>query len=57
MTGHSVDLALLVLRVGVGVVFLAHGINHVFGGGKIAGTGRWFCWACSHRWRAPASSA
>ena len=42
MTGHSVDLALLVLRVGVGVVFLAHGINHVFGGGKIAGTGRWF---------------
>ncbi len=21
---------------------LAHGINHVFGGGKIAGTARWF---------------
>src|SRR5438309_3974068 len=21
---------------------LAHGINHIFGGGKIAGTGRWF---------------
>jgi len=42
MTEHSVDLALLVLRVATGAVFLAHGINHVFGGGKIAGTGRWF---------------
>jgi putative oxidoreductase len=36
------DLALLVIRVGLGVVFLAHGYNHVFGGGKIAGTARWF---------------
>ena len=35
----AVDLALLLFRVGVGVVMLAHGINHVFGGGKIAGTG------------------
>ena len=42
MTEHSVDLALLALRVMVGGVFLAHGINHIFGGGKIAGTGRWF---------------
>ena len=42
MSTHSIDLALLVLRVTVGTVFLAHGINHVFGGGKIAGTGRWF---------------
>ncbi len=42
MTEHSIDLALLALRVMVGGVFLAHGINHVFGGGKIAGTGRWF---------------
>src|ERR1022692_5273548 len=39
---HAVDLALLVFRVAIGAVFLAHGINHVFGGGKIAGTGRWF---------------
>jgi putative oxidoreductase len=39
---HSIDLALLVLRLNLGAVFLAHGINHIFGGGKIAGTGRWF---------------
>jgi putative oxidoreductase len=38
----AVDTSLLVLRVGVGVVFLAHGYNHIFGGGKIAGTARWF---------------
>jgi putative oxidoreductase len=38
----TVDLALLLLRVVTGVVMLAHGINHVFRGGKIAGTGRWF---------------
>ena len=38
----SINLALLVLRSGIGVVMLAHGINHIFGGGKIAGTGRWF---------------
>ena len=36
------DLGLLVLRVGVGVTMLLHGWNHVFGGGKLAGTGRWF---------------
>jgi putative oxidoreductase len=41
-TPHAVDLALLVLRLGLGAVFLAHGINHIFGGGKIPGTGRWF---------------
>ncbi len=38
----AIDLALLVLRCGIGAVMLAHGINHIFGGGKIAGTGRWF---------------
>ena len=26
----------------LGAVFLAHGINHIYGGGKIEGTGRWF---------------
>jgi uncharacterized membrane protein YphA (DoxX/SURF4 family) len=36
----AASLALLVFRIALGVVFLAHGWNHVFGGGKIAGTGR-----------------
>ena len=30
------------LRIVVGIVFIAHGYNHIFGGGKIEGTGRWF---------------
>ncbi|MCU1380018.1 MAG: putative rane protein [Acidimicrobiales bacterium] len=38
----AVNLALLAFRVAIGIVFLAHGINHIFRGGKIAGTGRWF---------------
>src|SRR3954470_23383593 len=38
----AVNLALLVLRCTVGAVFLAHGINHIIGGGRIAGTARWF---------------
>jgi putative oxidoreductase len=42
ITASSANLALLILRIGLGTVFLAHGINHIFGGGKIAGTGRWF---------------
>ena len=36
------NLALLVFRAGIGAVMLAHGLNHIYGGGKIAGTGRWF---------------
>lgn len=39
---EAVDLALFILRVGLGVVFIAHGYNHIFGGGRIAGTARWF---------------
>jgi len=39
---HAADLALLVFRITIGAVFVAHGVNHIFGGGKIAGTGRWF---------------
>jgi putative oxidoreductase len=42
LTTDPASAALLLFRVVVGVVFLAHGWNHVFGGGKIAGTGRWF---------------
>ena len=38
----AINLALLALRCGIGAVMLAHGINHIFGGGKIAGTARWF---------------
>ncbi|HEX4868993.1 MAG TPA: DoxX family protein [Acidimicrobiales bacterium] len=38
----SINLALLIFRCAIGAVMLAHGINHIFGGGKIAGTGRWF---------------
>jgi putative oxidoreductase len=39
---NAVNLALLVLRCGVGGVMLAHGLNHIYGGGKIAGTAGWF---------------
>jgi len=38
----AVDIGLLILRCAVGAVCLAHGVNHIFGGGKIAGTARWF---------------
>ena len=36
------NVALLLLRLMVGFTMFAHGYNHVWGGGKIAGTGRWF---------------
>ena len=36
------DWALLLLRVVVGLTLAAHGYNKFFGGGRIAGTGRWF---------------
>jgi putative oxidoreductase len=42
LSPSSFDAALLFLRVAVGGVFVAHGVNHIIGGGKIAGTGRWF---------------
>ena len=42
MDVEASDVALLVLRVAIGAVFLAHGWNHIFRGGRIAGTGRWF---------------
>jgi putative oxidoreductase len=38
----AVNLALLVFRFVIGFVFLAHGVNHIWRGGKIAGTARWF---------------
>lgn len=36
------SLVLLLWRIAVGVVFVAHGYNHIWGGGRIAGTARWF---------------
>ena len=38
----SINAALLILRVACGVMIRAHGYNHIFGGGKIAGTAGWF---------------
>jgi len=38
----AVDVGLLILRAGLGAVMIAHGYNHIFGGGKIEGTARWF---------------
>ena len=38
----AVNLVLLLMRVGFGLMMAAHGYNHFFRGGKIAGTGRWF---------------
>jgi putative oxidoreductase len=38
----SADVALLVLRSGVGVMLVVHGANKVFGSGGLAGTARWF---------------
>jgi putative oxidoreductase len=39
---NGIYLALLLLRVTVGVTILLHGYNHIWGGGKIEGTARWF---------------
>ena len=42
MDQDVLDLALLVFRCAIGAVMLAHGYNHVWGGGKIEGTAGWF---------------
>ena len=36
------SVALLLVRLVIGVVMVAHGRNHWLGGGRIAGTARWF---------------
>ena len=43
-TYHSwaISLSLLVIRVALGGMIAAHGLNKIFGGGKIAGTAGWF---------------
>jgi putative oxidoreductase len=40
MTG--VDTGVALLRVVVGLTMAAHGYNHLWGGGGLAGTARWF---------------
>jgi putative oxidoreductase len=39
---HAFDVTLLMIRLIVGLTMVAHGWNHALGGGKIAGTARWF---------------
>ncbi len=39
---EAIDLALFILRCGIGAVMLAHGINHIIGGGRIPGVAKWF---------------
>lgn len=36
------DVALLILRLVLGLTLAAHGLNKFFGGGRIPGTARWF---------------
>jgi len=38
----AANLGLLALRAVIGVTMIAHGYNHIWGGGKIAGTAGWF---------------
>ena len=40
--GNAQVVALLLVRVVVGITMIAHGYNHWRGGGRIAGTARWF---------------
>jgi putative oxidoreductase len=42
VNSNAANLGLLALRVVIGVTMFAHGFNHVWRGGKIPGTGRWF---------------
>jgi putative oxidoreductase len=41
-SSDAVDLVLALLRVVVGGMIIAHGWNHLFGGGKLEGTASWF---------------
>lgn len=38
----AVNVALLTVRVAVGAMIIAHGYNHIWGGGGLAGTAGWF---------------
>jgi putative oxidoreductase len=39
---EHLDAALLAIRLVVGLTLVAHGWNHLFGGGRIPGAARWF---------------
>jgi putative oxidoreductase len=39
---RGLNICALLLRVALGVTMIAHGYNHIWGGGKIAGTAGWF---------------
>jgi len=39
---NAADIALLLLRLVLGIIMTAHGVNHWIGGGRIAGTAGWF---------------
>ncbi len=38
----EMNLAMLILRVGIGLTFAAHGYGKIFQGGRIPGTAGWF---------------
>ncbi len=42
MTANSIDTALLIARLSLGLTIAAHGYGKFFRGGKIAGTANWF---------------
>jgi putative oxidoreductase len=42
MTTIAVDLSLLILRLALGAMLAAHGLNKIVGAGGIEGTQRWF---------------
>ena len=42
MSSDPASFAILVFRLAVGAVLVAHGWNHLWGPGRVAGTARWF---------------
>jgi putative oxidoreductase len=42
VTEGNLDFALLIVRVTLGAVMIMHGKNHLWGGGGVEGTARWF---------------
>jgi putative oxidoreductase len=38
----GINAGVFILRAAVGIVMIAHGYNHIWGGGKIQGTAGWF---------------